>query len=79
MAPTSIPSNGTPLTMRLAFTGFIVAVFGALLAFAAMAPQAMAQPLAAGIPLSLILAAVVIACAIGSTGLYVVLANRKAS
>ena len=79
MALPSIPSNGTSLTMRLAFTAFIVAAFGALLAFAAMAPQAMAQPLAGGIPLSLVLAAVVIACAIGSTGLYVVLANRKAS
>lgn len=79
MAPTTISSKGTPLAMRLAFTVFIVAVFGALLAFAAMAPQAMAQPLAGGIPLSLVLAAVVIACAIGSTGLYVVLANQKAS
>ena len=79
MASTGIPSNGTSLTLRLAFTAFIVAAFGALLAFAAVAPQAMARPLAGGIPLSLVLAAMVIACAIGSTGLYVILANRKAS
>lgn len=78
MAPNTTSPNGTSLMMRLAFTAFIVAAFGSLLAFAATAPQLMARPLVGGIPLSLVLAGTVIACAIGSTGLYVILANRRA-
>ena len=70
--------HATSLPLRLGFAAALLAAFGALLAFAAVAPQTMARPVAAGIPLSLILAALMIAFAIGSTGAYVILANRRA-
>lgn len=71
------PPAETPLPLRLGFAAALLAAFGALLAFAALAPEAMTHPLFGGIPLSLILAALMIAFAIGSTGLYVILANRR--
>ena len=76
MAPVPLPSADTFLAMRLCFAGALLAVLAALLTFAAVAPEAMAL-LVGGIPLSLILAALMIAFAIASTGLYVVLANRR--
>ena len=78
MSPVPLLSAETPLALRLRFAGALLAALAALLAFAAVAPEAMALPVG-GIPLSLILAALMIAFAIGSTGLYVVLANRRTS
>ena len=75
--PETPPRAGTVLPLRLAFAGALFVALGALLTFAAVAPDAMARPLFGGIPLSLVLATLMIAFAVGSTGLYVILANRR--
>ena len=77
MEPQLDPRAGAALPIRLGFAAVLLCVFGILLAVGATAPQAMARPLIAGGPLALILVLCVIATAIGTTGLYVAIANRK--
>ncbi len=77
MGPDSQPPAETSLSMRLAFVAALFLAFGALLTVAATAPQAMSRPLFAGVPLSLVLATLMIVFAVSSTGFYVILANRR--
>jgi uncharacterized membrane protein (DUF485 family) len=62
--------------LRFGFAGAIVVAFGALLGYAAVDPQALAIPVVGAIPLSLVLAAVLIVFAMATTGAYVLIANR---
>lgn len=61
--------------LRFGFAAAIIVAFGALLAFAAYNPQALAAPVVGAIPLSLVLATGLIAFAITTTGVYVLIAN----
>ena len=61
--------------LRFGFAASIVVAFGALLAFAAIDPPALARPVVGAIPLSLVLAAALIVFAVATTGAYVLIAN----
>ena len=61
--------------LRFGFAAAIVVAFGALLALAAIDPPALAIPVVGAVPLALVLASVLIAFAIVTTGTYVLIAN----
>ncbi len=60
------------------FTAVAVSVFGAFLALGALSPATFAEGVFGIIPLSVVLAATLIVGAIALTGLYVLIANRRA-
>lgn len=66
------------LGVRLGFAATLVAVLAAFLAALAAAPRAMEAPALGPVPLSLVLAAAMIAFAVALTGAYVLLANGSA-
>jgi uncharacterized membrane protein (DUF485 family) len=64
--------------ISFAFTAVVVVAFGSFLALGAAAPATFAEGVVGIIPLSLVLAAGLIVGAIAITGLYVLIANRRA-
>jgi uncharacterized membrane protein (DUF485 family) len=64
--------------LRFGFAGLLVIAFFSLYCFAAVAPGAMAAPSLGGLPLSLVLATVMILFTVTITGLYVLIANKNA-
>ncbi|WP_158808829.1 DUF485 domain-containing protein [Beijerinckia sp. L45] len=60
------------------FTAIVVAAFGGFLALGAASPATFSEGVIGIIPLSVVLAATLIVGAIALTGLYVLIANRRA-
>ena len=70
----------TRLDRRISFTftAAVVVAFGSFLALGASSPATFSEGVVGIIPLSLVLAACLIVGAITITGLYVLIANRRA-
>ena len=66
-------------TVRFVFAAAIFVAFGALLTLGTITPAALQTPVLGAIPLSLVLAAGLIAFAVALTGAYVLIANRYAA